>query len=57
MYTQLEQRGMLDPPVNVSTLREMKASGEKTDDPYPNAVRAHENPLRINMLEAVRNFL
>ena len=29
MYTQLEQRGMLDPPVNVSTLREMKASGEK----------------------------
>lgn len=29
MYTQLEQRGMLDPPVNVSTLREMKSSGEK----------------------------
>lgn len=29
MYTQLEQRGMPEPPVNVSTLREMKASGEK----------------------------
>lgn len=29
MYTQLEQRGMPEPPVNVSTLREMKANGEK----------------------------
>jgi 3-methyl-2-oxobutanoate hydroxymethyltransferase len=28
MYTQLEQRGMDTPPVNVSTLAEMKASGE-----------------------------
>ncbi|HEX5786558.1 MAG TPA: 3-methyl-2-oxobutanoate hydroxymethyltransferase [Woeseiaceae bacterium] len=27
MYTQLEQRGMPQPPVNVSTLRDMKASG------------------------------
>jgi 3-methyl-2-oxobutanoate hydroxymethyltransferase len=29
MYTQLEQRGMTEPPVNVSTLRKMKADGEK----------------------------
>jgi 3-methyl-2-oxobutanoate hydroxymethyltransferase len=29
MYTQLEQRGMTEPPVNVSTLRQMKADGEK----------------------------
>jgi len=28
MYTQLEQRGMVDPPVNVSTLRTMKEKGE-----------------------------
>lgn len=28
MYTQLEQRGMDSPPVNVSTLRDMKASSE-----------------------------
>jgi 3-methyl-2-oxobutanoate hydroxymethyltransferase len=28
MYTQLEQRGMAQPPVNVSTLRDMKAKGE-----------------------------
>jgi 3-methyl-2-oxobutanoate hydroxymethyltransferase len=28
MYTQLEQRGMPQPPVNVSTLRDMKAAGE-----------------------------
>jgi 3-methyl-2-oxobutanoate hydroxymethyltransferase len=28
MYTQLEQRGMPEPPVNVSTLRTMKADGE-----------------------------
>ena len=28
MYTQLEQRGMPEPPVNVSTLRRMKAEGE-----------------------------
>ena len=28
MYTQLEQRGMARPPVNVSTLREMKAERE-----------------------------
>jgi 3-methyl-2-oxobutanoate hydroxymethyltransferase len=28
MYTQLEQRGMPQPPVNVSTLRKMKAEGE-----------------------------
>ena len=28
MYTQLEQRGMADPPVNVSTLRKMKDEGE-----------------------------
>jgi len=28
MYTQLEQRGMAEPPVNVSTLRRMKAEGE-----------------------------
>ena len=28
MYTQLEQRGMSDPPVNVSTLRQMKEAGE-----------------------------
>ena len=28
MYTQLEQRGMPEPPVNVSTLRRMKADGE-----------------------------
>lgn len=28
MYTQLEQRGMSEPPVNVSTLRTMKAEGE-----------------------------
>lgn len=29
MYTQLEQRGMTEPPVNVSTLRKMKDQGEK----------------------------
>lgn len=29
MYTQLEQRGMAEPPVTVSTLRQMKADGEK----------------------------
>jgi 3-methyl-2-oxobutanoate hydroxymethyltransferase len=29
MYTQLEQRGMTEPPVNVSTLRHMKEKGEK----------------------------
>ena len=29
MYTQLEQRGMTVPPVNVSTLRKMKDEGEK----------------------------
>ena len=28
MYTQLEQRGMPEPPVNVSTLRRMKEDGE-----------------------------
>ena len=28
MYTQLEQRGMSEPPVNVSTLRSMKEKGE-----------------------------
>jgi 3-methyl-2-oxobutanoate hydroxymethyltransferase len=28
MYTQLEQRGMSDPPVNIGTLRRMKADGE-----------------------------
>lgn len=28
MYTQLEQRGMQEPPVNVSTLHKMKADGE-----------------------------
>ena len=28
MYTQLEQRGMPQPPVNVATLRDMKAQGE-----------------------------
>ncbi len=28
MYTQLEQRGMPEPPVNVATLRKMKAEGE-----------------------------
>lgn len=28
MYTQLEQRGMSEPPVNVSTLRKMKQGGE-----------------------------
>lgn len=28
MYTQLEQRGMPEPPVNVSTLRQMKEDGE-----------------------------
>lgn len=28
MYTQLEQRGMAEPPVNVSTLRKMKAERE-----------------------------
>ena len=28
MYTQLEQRGMDSPPVNVSTLRQMKAANE-----------------------------
>ncbi len=28
MYTQLEQRGMSEPPVNVSTLRAMKEKGE-----------------------------
>ena len=28
MYTQLEQRGMSEPPVNVSTLRTMKEKGE-----------------------------
>ena len=28
MYTQLEQRGMPQPPVNVSTLQKMKADGE-----------------------------
>jgi 3-methyl-2-oxobutanoate hydroxymethyltransferase len=28
MYTQLEQRGMAEPPVNVSTLRKMKQEGE-----------------------------
>jgi len=28
MYTQLEQRGMADPPVNVSTLVKMKDKGE-----------------------------
>jgi 3-methyl-2-oxobutanoate hydroxymethyltransferase len=28
MYTQLEQRDMAEPPVNVSTLRKMKVDGE-----------------------------
>ena len=28
MYTQLEQRGMAEPPVNISTLRKMKHEGE-----------------------------
>ena len=28
MYTQLEQRGMAEPPVNVASLRKMKAEGE-----------------------------
>jgi 3-methyl-2-oxobutanoate hydroxymethyltransferase len=28
MYTQLEQRGMVEPPVNVATLQKMKADGE-----------------------------
>ncbi|MDH3615370.1 MAG: 3-methyl-2-oxobutanoate hydroxymethyltransferase [Gammaproteobacteria bacterium] len=28
MYTQLEQRGMREPPINVSTLRKMKHDGE-----------------------------
>lgn len=28
MYTQLEQRGMAEPPVNVATLAKMKANGE-----------------------------
>ena len=28
MYTQLEQRGMSQPPVNVATLRDMKAHGK-----------------------------
>ncbi len=28
MYTQLEQRGMAEPPVNVATLQKMKAEGE-----------------------------
>ncbi len=28
MYTQLEQRGMSDPPVNIGTLRRMKQDGE-----------------------------
>jgi len=28
MYTQLEQRGMAEPPVNISTLMKMKAAGE-----------------------------
>ena len=28
MYTQLEQRGMAEPPVNVSTLRKMKEEGD-----------------------------
>lgn len=28
MYTQLEQRGMPQPPVNIATLRKMKAQGE-----------------------------
>jgi 3-methyl-2-oxobutanoate hydroxymethyltransferase len=28
MYTQLEQRGMSEPPVNIATLREMKEAGE-----------------------------
>lgn len=28
MYTQLEQRGMAEPPVNIATLSEMKAKGE-----------------------------
>ena len=28
MYTHLEQRGMVEPPVNVSTLRKMKQQGE-----------------------------
>jgi 3-methyl-2-oxobutanoate hydroxymethyltransferase len=27
MYTQLEQRGMAEPPVNVATLRKMKDEG------------------------------
>ena len=27
MYTQLEQRGMAEPPVNVATLRDMKSDG------------------------------
>ena len=28
MYTQLEQRGMTEPPVNVATLQKMRADGE-----------------------------
>ena len=28
MYTQLEQRGMAEPPVNIATLQKMKADGE-----------------------------
>jgi 3-methyl-2-oxobutanoate hydroxymethyltransferase len=27
MYTQLEQRGMAEPPVNIATLRTMKSDG------------------------------
>ena len=30
MYTQLEQRGMSEPPVNVSTLQDMKQSAVNT---------------------------
>ena len=39
MYTQLEQRGMDSPPVNVSTLRNMKASNE------PIACLTHTMPV------------
>ena len=51
MYTQLEQRGMSDPPVNISTLRQMKQDGEPIacltayDASYPALVDAARTDL------------
>ena len=46
MYTQLKQRDMAEPPVNVSTLRQMKVDGEPLAalQAYVHAVKNREYP-------------